>query len=70
MDPKREPNIVREHSFPAGRMPRGRTGSEPNAVRRLSSADLFAGDSQLEIEHQDVLYRLRVTSLGKLILTK
>jgi hemin uptake protein HemP len=37
---------------------------------RISSQALFAGTDELEIEHGDALYRLRITSLGKLILTK
>jgi hemin uptake protein HemP len=37
---------------------------------RVSSEQLFAGASVVEIEHQGVVYYLRKTSLGKLILTK
>ncbi|MDZ7855805.1 hemin uptake protein HemP [Sphaerotilus sp.] len=37
---------------------------------RLSSAQLFGQGSEVHIEHGDALYRLRITSLGKLILTK
>lgn len=40
------------------------------APRRLTSASLLAGSTEVEIEHGDAIYRLRVTSLGKLILTK
>jgi hemin uptake protein HemP len=55
---------------------------EPHAVRhtdsphrsqqpkRWSSRDLLAGRHEVEIEHNDSIYRLRLTSLGKLILTK
>lgn len=39
-------------------------------VPRLSSRAIFAGVTEVEIEHNGVLYRLRQTSLGKLILTK
>ena len=39
-------------------------------VARLSSHAIFAGALEVEIEHNGVLYRLRQTSLGKLILTK
>jgi hemin uptake protein HemP len=42
----------------------------PTAPRRLDSNSLFAGAVEIEIEHQDQIYRLRKTSLGKLILTK
>lgn len=39
-------------------------------TRRLSSAELLGSARELEISHGDALYRLRLTSLGKLILTK
>jgi len=39
-------------------------------VTRTSSQALFLGAHELEIEHNGALYRLRQTSLGKLILTK
>ena len=42
----------------------------PTAPRRLTSESLLAGGTEIEIEHGDAVYRLRVTSLGKLILTK
>lgn len=37
---------------------------------RLNSQQLFGGTDEIEIAHGDALYRLRITSLGKLILTK
>jgi hemin uptake protein HemP len=37
---------------------------------RLASNDILRGNAEVEIDHRGVLYRLRVTSLGKLILTK
>ena len=40
------------------------------APRRLHSTDLLAGDNEIEIQHDTQVYRLRRTSLGKLILTK
>ena len=39
-------------------------------IVRYSSQAIFAGANEVEIEHQGALYRLRLTSLGKLILTK
>lgn len=43
----------------------------PAAVRRVCSDQLFApGSAELLIDHRGVLYRLRQTALGKLILTK
>lgn len=38
--------------------------------RRLDSETLLAGQSEIEIIHAGTVYRLRLTSLGKLILTK
>lgn len=38
--------------------------------RRWASTDLFGSSSEIEIEHGAAVYRLRRTSLGKLILTK
>ncbi|WP_428509941.1 hemin uptake protein HemP [Roseateles sp.] len=41
-----------------------------HAPRRLSSETLLADRREVEIEHAGQVYRLRLTSLGKLILTK
>lgn len=38
--------------------------------RRWRSTELFGNDQQIEILHGQAVYRLRLTSLGKLILTK
>ena len=38
--------------------------------RRIESGALFEGQIEIEIEHFEQVYRLRQTSLGKLILTK
>ncbi len=38
--------------------------------RRVSSEALLGNEREVEIEHSGQLYRLRLTSLGKLILTK
>jgi hemin uptake protein HemP len=40
------------------------------AAPRLRSPDLFGSAVEIEIEHGQQVYRLRKTSLGKLILTK
>lgn len=37
---------------------------------RVPSTDILRGNAEVEIDHRGTLYRLRVTSLGKLILTK
>ncbi|WP_445944883.1 hemin uptake protein HemP [Roseateles sp. PN1] len=42
----------------------------PPPTRRISSNELMGNMRELEIEHAGSLYRLRLTSLGKLILTK
>ena len=41
-----------------------------SGVREVSSEDLLRGAKELLIRHGDVLYRLRSTRNGKLILTK
>ena len=42
----------------------------PAAPRRLTSTQLLDGATEVEIEHRGAMYRLRLTSLDKLILTK
>jgi len=37
---------------------------------RISSQDLFQGRQEICIEHEDQVYRLRITRQRKLILTK
>jgi hemin uptake protein HemP len=47
-------------------------GAEPSqfaAPRRVSSAELFAGSREIEIDHNGRRYQLRITQTGKLILT-
>jgi hemin uptake protein HemP len=44
--------------------------ASPVPRRRLASEALFDGEVEIEIEHRSQVYRLRQTSLGKLILTK
>lgn len=39
-------------------------------ARRWRSTELFGPLHEVEIEHGQAIYRLRLTSLGKLILTK
>ena len=39
-------------------------------VRMITSEQLFADFPEVQIAHGDAIYRLRQTSLGKLILTK
>lgn len=40
------------------------------SVRRIHSRELLGAAAEIEIEHAGQIYRLRRTSLGKLILTK
>jgi hemin uptake protein HemP len=44
--------------------------SDSREPRRVRSDDLLGGSQEIEIVHRSQCYRLRVTSLGKLILTK
>lgn len=44
--------------------------NRPAPVRAVRSEALFDGSSEVQIDHHGTLYRLRLTSLGKLILTK
>lgn len=39
-------------------------------IPRVDSRELLRGHNELEIDHAGHIYRLRRTSLGKLILTK
>lgn len=45
------------------------TGSSDLNFRRMNSTELFEGDKELRIQHEDREYRLRITRLNKLILT-
>lgn len=46
------------------------SGASRVALPRLRSADLLSGAREAIIEHGQEQYRLRLTSNGKLILTK
>lgn len=59
---------MRPSAEPAASLPR-KALAAPSA-RRLRSAELFGPEQEIEIEHGQAVYRLRLTSLGKLILTK
>ena len=47
-----------------------RPNTAPPAAPRVRSTDLLGTANEVEIQHGDALYRLRLTALGKLILTK
>ena len=51
-------------------LPAESTQRQPIASVRITSAQLFAGAAEVHIEHFGAVYRLKQTSLGKLILTK
>ena len=57
------------HPAPA-QQPAPSSPASPQEVQRISSDVLLAGAQEVQIEHHGTLYRLRKTSLGKLILTK
>jgi hemin uptake protein HemP len=56
-------------AHPPATQPLPAPGAE-GAIPRISSEQLLAGSQEVLIEHRGALYRLRQTSLGKLILTK
>ena len=70
--PRNDPDV-----FTAVEQPGADTGSRAQPAgglaqrpRRLNSDEVFAGAAEVLIRHGSVDYRLRRTSLGKLILTK
>jgi hemin uptake protein HemP len=55
---------------PPAREPASPPGASAAPVRRIHSRELLGTSAEVEIEHAGHIYRLRRTSLGKLILTK
>jgi hemin uptake protein HemP len=49
---------------------RGQRGGATVPLRMLESADLFQGAREVQIRHEEKVYRLQVTRNGKLILIK
>jgi hemin uptake protein HemP len=48
-----------------------RSTTAPSArLRRINSSELLGSAQEVEISHTGQIYRLRLTALGKLILTK
>jgi hemin uptake protein HemP len=65
------PNLTLASRPSAAPLPPAPTSSQQTrARRRVSSQALLANEREIEIEHVGQLYRLRLTALGKLILTK
>jgi len=46
------------------------TTSADSSIKILTSQDLFAGKTQVHIQHAGQVYRLSITRQNKLILTK
>jgi len=70
MTPPAHPCLTPEtaHPSPVAPGPGAATGS--STCPRWRSSDLMEQGRLAEIEHAGQLYRLRITALGKLILTK
>lgn len=62
--PAPEPQPLSPSALPGG------PGTRPGPAPRWRSGQLLAGQREAHIEHEGTTYRLRLTSLGKLILTK
>jgi hemin uptake protein HemP len=61
------PDAAAGSAAPAGTAPRVPV---PANTVKITSEKLFAGALEVQIDHHGALYRLKKTSLGKLILTK
>ncbi len=57
-------------SLPSPQPPACASAAAAGAARQIDSATLLGPRGEVFIVHQQQVYRLRVTSLGKLILTK
>lgn len=71
--PHREESTMHQGHYPGGPPPRGNHHGRPPRgpqVRRIASRELMGTSGQLIIRHAGDEYHLRVTSKGKLILTK
>jgi hemin uptake protein HemP len=62
------PPLAARHSPVADPRPGVATG--PDSPPHWQSRQLFGPHAEVTIAHGDAVYRLRITSLGKLILTK
>jgi hemin uptake protein HemP len=59
-----------DRDSPLAHEPASPPGVSAAPVRRIPSRELLGTAAEVEIEHGGHIYRLRRTSLGKLILTK
>jgi len=64
------PDLAAPLVAPATVVARSVSPTPADARRRLSSDALLGGGDEVLIEHRGSEYRLRLTALGKLILTK
>jgi len=55
-----------ENSAPKSELPREQSGAEDDHPSIVSSEELLHGRRELWIEHENEIYRLRVTSKGRL----
>lgn len=62
--------MLAEHNPPKPQPAPPPAGAAQAQARRIDSATLLGPQGEVLIQHQQQVYRLRVTSLGKLILTK
>lgn len=51
-------------------MPQPIEADQPANLADIASEDLFGDNSVLTISHRDMVYTLRITRQGKLLLTK
>jgi hemin uptake protein HemP len=56
--------------FPADEPPRPSPSGAPLPTKLFQSEELFRGQRMVCIDHEGAIYRLQITSRGKLILQK
>jgi len=61
---------MNEQGFASSDSPSPSASPEPSNVPTISAQDLLQGHKEILIDHQGEVYRLRVTSRGRLILQK
>jgi hemin uptake protein HemP len=59
-----------QRDTPFGQRPGGAAQPPGAPLRRINSRELLGAAQEIEISHTGQIYRLRLTALGKLILTK
>lgn len=64
---------IMKHHEARSRTPLARSGpgrADRGVARSFDSTELFAGATEIEIIHDQAVYRLKITRQGKLILNK